>query len=731
MDAAAAHGIWIAGLARGVAPLERLLRAGAVHVANAAACLTQLSEGAHASQLEIVILRVAQDAIVSELGLLKEDPWFSDIPVLVLLPAYDDALMCACLRAGAFQCLVEPISDELCQAAVAAASASRLAAQQLSFDPQHLDKVALWFQTPTEAESAARFLAAFCPQPARQALGISELLLNAVEHGNLGIGGETKARLLTSGTFQEEVALRLRDPERASRRARVTLRRFADHIEICCQDEGNGFDWRRLANHQCDDGAAPRGRGIALSRKLAFDSLQYFGNGNRVAARVDFERLLEPKSMSEPISTGRSGRHEQAVADLSEAECQHIQAEAQRILQLEADDQVFHEEAMLAARLLGARKACLGLVNSDGRLLASLVDTCGERDVQLFESEERLPELWSRVLTLNSMLIVNEPQAVASFGIVQQSLLIPIRHRLAVIGFLHVADNGAEWSLLDARRLEVLALQLAPVLAVRISAEAAERRHALAAGEQARALEDQEAARYLVGCLLREGCMDEPGIRHLATSVDVFNGDIALAARLPGGGLRWMLGDFVGHGLSAAIGGIPLASVFYATAQKNVPIAEVVVTMNQMLRDVLPPGYFCAAVLLELCAGELRLWNGGMPPALLRRAASREVCELPSGDFPLGIVEGEALDLGVRSLRVEPGDRVLCYSDGLIETRNRDGALFGVERAVKAFAEVPADEAFEHLSHALADFRGIADVSDDLSIVEITAGLAERSSHIV
>lgn len=726
MDQNAADGVWIVGPAAGAPALERLLKKGATPSANVAACFAQLAQGDGAGHVDAVLLRVPATDVLSELHLLKEDPWLRDVPVLVILPAYDDALVTACTRAGAFQCVVEPVSQELCDAVIEAARVAQLAARPLTLDPQQIDKVALSFRTPSEAEGAARFLSAFCPQRARQELGIAELLLNAVEHGNLAIGGEHKARLLEANALQDEIFARLQDPRYASRRARVILRRFRDHVEICCEDEGEGFDWRRSTYASLDNICGPRGRGIALARKLAFDSLDYFGCGNRLAARVDFDRLVDSTHGPAPVRFERAlGRDRTISHALPEAERIHIHNEAQRLQRQKIDDDLLHEEALLAAKLLGGRKACLGLLTPDGCLRAFMIDTCGERDVQLFSSAEKLPELWSRVLSLEAFLIVNEPRAVAALGLVQQSVLVPIRHRLAHVGFLHVAESGADWTPLDAKRLEELAQQFAPLLAARTIAELASRQARSAAAEQVRAMEDQEAARYLVGCLLREGCMAEPGIRHYATSLEVFNGDIALAARLPSGGLRWMLGDFVGHGLSAAIGGIPVASIFYATASKGVPLIEVVVTMNGMLRDVLPPGYFCAAMLLELVDGRLRYWNGGMPPGLLRSADSNDVRELPSGDLPLGIVGAQSLDLSLQTIDVKAGDRVLCYSDGLIEAASADGVLFGIERAIRAYAETEAEDAFERLSSAFTEFRGVVDASDDLSIVEVTVGVAD------
>ena len=113
MDQNAADGVWIVGPTRGAPALERLLKKGATPTVNAAACLAQLARGDGSGHVDAVLLRIPPSDVVSELRLLKEDPWLHDIPVLVLLPAYEDRVVADCTRAGVFQCLVEPLSQEL------------------------------------------------------------------------------------------------------------------------------------------------------------------------------------------------------------------------------------------------------------------------------------------------------------------------------------------------------------------------------------------------------------------------------------------------------------------------------------------------------------------------------------------------------------------------------------------------------------------------------------------
>jgi len=128
-----------------------------------------------------------------------------------------------------------------------------------------------------------------CPNPQRVALGLSELLINAVEHGNLDIGYAEKTRLLQKGTWQAEVEHRSQDPALSTRVVRVAFRTLEDYISIAVKDEGKGFDWRPYLDFSPERAFDPHGRGISLARMLSFDALEYFGNGSTVLARLKLQ----------------------------------------------------------------------------------------------------------------------------------------------------------------------------------------------------------------------------------------------------------------------------------------------------------------------------------------------------------------------------------------------------------------------------------------------------------
>ena len=142
------------------------------------------------------------------------------------------------------------------------------------------------FRTLDEARRLTLLLSQACPDPKRVALGLSELLVNAVEHGNLGIGYAEKSRLLRQGRWQEEIEARLAEECYRDRFVAVAFRRAEEDISISIVDQGEGFDWRPFLDFSPERAFDIHGRGISVARLLSFDSLEYRGVGNEVVVRV-------------------------------------------------------------------------------------------------------------------------------------------------------------------------------------------------------------------------------------------------------------------------------------------------------------------------------------------------------------------------------------------------------------------------------------------------------------
>ena len=109
-------------------------------------------------------------------------------------------------------------------------------------------------------------------------------MMNAIEHGNLGIGHDAKSALAACGDFAREMDVRLRKDPWCHRTAQLTVKRDAGGIHITVADEGEGFDWHPYLAIDERRLTKPNGRGIAIANMLCFDDLRYNDRGNVVTA---------------------------------------------------------------------------------------------------------------------------------------------------------------------------------------------------------------------------------------------------------------------------------------------------------------------------------------------------------------------------------------------------------------------------------------------------------------
>lgn len=111
--------------------------------------------------------------------------------------------------------------------------------------------------------------------------GIYELLLNAVEHGHLGINSEEKTKLLRRGDFGNELTCRMALPEYREKYVEVTFTENHFFLTLCISDHGNGFDWKARLNATANH-LTPYGRGLLIAQNCGFDRIVFNAQGNSV-----------------------------------------------------------------------------------------------------------------------------------------------------------------------------------------------------------------------------------------------------------------------------------------------------------------------------------------------------------------------------------------------------------------------------------------------------------------
>jgi len=139
------------------------------------------------------------------------------------------------------------------------------------------------FRTIAEAELLAVRLASATPDP-EHAMPIAELLMNAVEHGNLSISYEEKTQLVDGNMWVAEVERRLALPENAGKDVLVRMKKERESLRIEIQDQGPGFDYQQFM--QLDESRVfhNHGRGIAIAR--ASLNIEYLGTGSKVVVTI-------------------------------------------------------------------------------------------------------------------------------------------------------------------------------------------------------------------------------------------------------------------------------------------------------------------------------------------------------------------------------------------------------------------------------------------------------------
>lgn len=228
------------------------------------------------------------------LARIKADKRFANIPVIFQTAINLPVEIAEGIKAGAFYYLVKPVDKEVLFAIVESAVSTyhfsddfrHAASQEQANLSRTLQHSQYRLSTLAEARTLATALSNYYPQPQRVALGISELLINAVEHGNLGISYQEKSRLLQEGGWEGEIERRLALPEHAEKSVEVQLEHDTHEIRLTISDCGEGFNSLKYMELSPERAFDPNGRGIAMSKMMSFDTLEYKGKGNQLVAVV-------------------------------------------------------------------------------------------------------------------------------------------------------------------------------------------------------------------------------------------------------------------------------------------------------------------------------------------------------------------------------------------------------------------------------------------------------------
>ena len=228
------------------------------------------------------------------LAKMKQHVELNKIPVILQTACATEEEILEGMTAGAHYYLTKPFDDAMFHSVVSTATRDRMQYRQLVHDLAQqkcsmkiLQSGCFRLRTLEESTALAVQLAGVCRYPERALVGISELLTNAIEHGNLGIGYQEKTDLNQSDMWLREVESRLMLDEYRHKVVTVEFVRLEDYVELVIADEGKGFEWQKFLSLSTARATDNHGRGIAMAKILSFCEMEYLDGGNRVRVRIE------------------------------------------------------------------------------------------------------------------------------------------------------------------------------------------------------------------------------------------------------------------------------------------------------------------------------------------------------------------------------------------------------------------------------------------------------------
>lgn len=192
--------------------------------------------------------------------------------------------------------------------------------------------------------------------------------------------------------------------------------------------------------------------------------------------------------------------------------------------------------------------------------------------------------------------------------------------------------------------------------------------------------------------------------------------------------------DVSGHGVPAAMLSVTLSMVLSPEAAGASPLKrynaaagafdaatpeEVVKHLNQRFQSKDDRYFTMLYGVIDHCTGDLEITQAGHPnPVLIR--GGRELCVLGEGGAPVGLWPDMEFDT-IRE-RLGPGDRLVLYSDGVIECANLQGELFGEPRLLECLSKTasqPLDQMLAEVESAMERWHGSREYEDDVSLLAL------------
>jgi serine phosphatase RsbU (regulator of sigma subunit) len=240
--------------------------------------------------------------------------------------------------------------------------------------------------------------------------------------------------------------------------------------------------------------------------------------------------------------------------------------------------------------------------------------------------------------------------------------------------------------------------------------------------------EDLTSAHDLQMGMLPATCPEIEGYQIAASSTPAreVGGDFFDFFNIGEGKVGLIIGDVTGKSVSGALIMSASRSVFRMLSEEELSVGETMIRANRRIKQDIKSGMFVALLYAvhNTEDGSVGLCSAGQTQPLLLSAKTSEptLVETVGDTFPLGILDEANYE--ETQLKMEPGDKIVYYTDGIVEAMNKNEDMYGFERlneVVKASSAEDAEDLMNDIIKDVSDFTGAAPQHDDLTIIVVSA----------
>jgi serine phosphatase RsbU (regulator of sigma subunit) len=239
--------------------------------------------------------------------------------------------------------------------------------------------------------------------------------------------------------------------------------------------------------------------------------------------------------------------------------------------------------------------------------------------------------------------------------------------------------------------------------------------------------EDLTSAHDLQMSMLPATCPEVEGYQIAASSTPAqeVGGDFFDFFKIGENKIGFIVGDVTGKSVTGALVMSASRSVFRMLSEEELSVGEIMTRANRRIKQDIKSGMFVALLYAVLDAenGSVGLCSAGQTQPLLMAAKTdaATLVETVGDTFPLGILDD--VNYEETQLQIEPGDKVVFYTDGIVEAMNKNEDMYGFERLHEVVKSSPAENAealMKDIISSVSDFTGNAPQHDDLTLIVVS-----------